>query len=66
MPNEDLSERIRLTAEAVRIALADDAPARIARAVAPTLARLAAEKFAIALEVEPSTFSVVQRGERPA
>jgi hypothetical protein len=47
----------------LRIALAEDAPERIARAVTPTITRLAREKLAIPLEVEPSTFAVVQRGE---
>ena len=60
---DNLPERIRLNAAALRIALADDAPERVARAVTPTLARLEAEKLAIPLEVEPSTFAVVQRGE---
>lgn len=63
MPDDTLPERIRLNAAAVRIGLAEDAPARIARAVTPTLTRLEAEKLAIPLEVEPSTFAVVQRGE---
>ena len=60
---DNLPERIRLNAAALRIALADDAPERVTRAVTPTLARLEAEKLAIPLEVEPSTFAVVQRGE---
>jgi hypothetical protein len=63
MPDDSLADRIRLNAAAVRIALSEDAPARIARAVTPTLARLEAEKLALPLEVEPSTFAVVQRGE---
>jgi hypothetical protein len=63
MPQDDLPERIRLTAEAVRIALGDDAPTRIARAMEPALARLRAEKLAIPLDVEPSTFTVIQRRE---
>ena len=60
---DTLPERIRLNAEAARIALTADAPARIARAVTPTLARLEAEKPAIPMEVEPSTFAVLQRKE---
>ena len=63
MPEDALIQRIRLNAEAVRIALSEDAPARIARAVTPTLARLAEEKLAMPMEVEPSTFAVVQRRE---
>lgn len=60
---DDLAERARLNAAVLRIALAEDAPERIARAVTPTITRLAREKLAIPLEVEPSTFAVVQRGE---
>ena len=63
MPEDDLPERIRLNARGLRIALSADAPARIARAVTPTLARLEQENLAIPLEVEPSSFAVVQRGE---
>ena len=58
-----LPERIRLNAEAVRIALTADALARVARAVTPTLARLEAEKLAMPMEIEPSTFAVMQREE---
>jgi hypothetical protein len=63
MPENDLPERVRLNAAAARIALGPDAPSRIARAVTPTLARLEQANLAIPLEVEPSTFSVIQRGE---
>jgi hypothetical protein len=63
MPDDVLIQRIRLNAEAVRIALAEDAPDRIARAVTPTLERLAEGKLTIPLEVEPSSFAVVQRRE---
>lgn len=63
MPEDDLPERIRLNAAAVRIALSADAPARIARAITPTLARLAEENLAIPLEIEPSSFVAVQRGK---
>jgi hypothetical protein len=60
---DDLTDRIRLNAAAARITLSEDAPARVARAITPTLARLAQEELAIPMEVEPSTFAVVQRGE---
>jgi hypothetical protein len=63
MPDDTLPERIRLNAEAARIPLAPDAVARVARAIAPTLARLEQAALAILLEVEPSTFTVVQRGD---
>src|SRR5262245_18128285 len=62
MPDVD-PDRIRMMAEAARVPLRADAPARIARAVAPTVTRFGAEKLALALETEPSTFVVVQRRE---
>jgi hypothetical protein len=62
MPDE-MIDRIRLNAAAARIALAEDAPARIARAVTPTISRWAQEGLAIPLEVEPSSFVVTQRKE---
>jgi hypothetical protein len=63
MGDDSLIERIRLNAEAARIPLGPDSPARIARAVAPTVARLATERLSVPLEVEPSSFRVVQRRE---
>jgi hypothetical protein len=63
MPDDDLPNRIRLNAEAARVALGADVPARIARAVTPVVTRFAAERLAIPMEVEPSTFLLVQRGE---
>jgi hypothetical protein len=62
MPDID-PERIRVMAEAARVPLRPDAAARIARAVAPTVARFAAEKVVLSLETEPSSFVVVQRRE---
>ena len=52
--------RIAGLAAAARVPLSDDAPARIARAVTPTITRYAAENIAIPLETEPSSFLVVQ------
>ena len=63
MPDNVNPERVRLIAEAARIPLRPDAPARIARSVTPTATRFAAEKLAIPFETEPSTFVVVQRRE---
>jgi hypothetical protein len=60
---DDMTDRIRLNAQAARIALAEEAPARIARAVTPTISRWTQEGLAIPLEVEPSTFAVIQRQE---
>jgi hypothetical protein len=54
-------DRVAVLAAAARIPLAEDAPARIARAVTPTVARYAAENIAIPLETEPSSFVAVQQ-----
>ena len=54
-------ERIAALAAAARVPLSDDAPARIARAVTPTVTRYAAENIAMPLETEPSSFILVQR-----
>jgi hypothetical protein len=56
-------ERVRLIAEAARVPLRPEAPARIARAVAPTVARFAAAELVLPFETEPSTYMVVQRRE---
>jgi hypothetical protein len=61
--SDELCERIRLNAAAVGIVLDPDAPARIARAITPTLARLEQERPVLPLDVEPSTFAVLQRAE---
>jgi hypothetical protein len=53
-------ERVAALAAAARVPIPDDAPARIARAVTPTVARYASEKIAMPLETEPSSFLVVQ------
>lgn len=63
MADEITPERIRLNAEAARVVLGAEVPARIARAVAPVFARFAAEKLVLPLEAEPSTFLLVQHGE---
>jgi hypothetical protein len=54
-------ERVAALAAAARVPLAEDAPARIARAVTPTVTRYAAENIAMPLETEPSSFVVAQR-----
>ena len=60
MPDEVTAQRIAALAAAARVPLSEDAPARIARAVTPTVARYAAENIAIPLETEPSSFIVAQ------
>jgi hypothetical protein len=63
MPDEITPERIATIAAAAQVPLAPGAAARIARATAATIARFAGEQVEIALEIEPSTFVVVQRSE---
>jgi hypothetical protein len=58
---EVTAERIAALAAAARVPIDEDAPARIARAVTPTVTRYAAENIAIPLETEPSSFVVVQQ-----
>jgi hypothetical protein len=53
-------ERVAALAAAARVPIPDDAPARIARAVTPTVTRFADENIAMPLETEPSSFLVVQ------
>ena len=60
MPDEVTAQRIAALAAAARVPLSEDAPARIARAVTPTVTRYAAENIAIPLETEPSSFIVAQ------
>jgi hypothetical protein len=61
MSDEVTPERIAAFAAAARVPITPEACARVARAVTPTVARLAAERITMALETEPSSFVVVQR-----
>jgi hypothetical protein len=63
MPDDVTSERVAAMAAAARVPLEAGAAARIARAVAPTVARFASEKLDLALETEPASFVAVQRRE---
>jgi hypothetical protein len=63
IPNEINPERIRVMADAARVPIGAEAPARIARALTPTITNFAALKLAMPLEVEPSTYTVVLRRE---
>jgi hypothetical protein len=56
-------ERVRIIAEAARIPLGEEAQRRVARAVTPLVKRFGEEKLTIPLEVEPSTFLIVQKRE---
>ena len=60
MPDDVSAERIAALAAAARVPLPPDGAARIARAVAPTVARYTAESIALPLETEPSSFLVAQ------
>ena len=60
MSDDVTPERIAALAAAARVPLAPDTPARIARAVTPTVARFAAENLAMPMETEPASFLVVQ------
>ena len=60
MPDDVSPERVAAIAAAARVPICREWPARIARAVTPTVARYAAENIAIPLETEPSSFLVVQ------
>jgi len=53
-------EHVVALAAAARVPITDDAPARIARAVTPTVTRYAADNIAIPLETEPASFVVLQ------
>jgi hypothetical protein len=57
-----LQQRVAIISEAARIPLAEEACARVARAVAPTIARFAAG-VAVRFEVEPSDVTAVARAE---
>ena len=55
--------RVADIAAGARVALAADAPSRIANVALGNLQRYAAADIAVPFEVEPSTFAVVQGGE---
>jgi hypothetical protein len=61
MSDDVMPDRIAAIAAAARLPLAPEDAARIARAVAPTMARFTAAAIDLPLEVEPSSYVVVQR-----
>jgi hypothetical protein len=63
MSDQVTAERVAAVAAAARVPIAANAPARIAQAVGPTVARFAAVELDTSFETEPSTFVVVQRAE---
>jgi len=64
MPDTVTQERVAAIAAAARVPLEEQSAARVARAVGPAVARLAAEPPEFPFETEPATFVVVQRRER--
>ncbi|HKF12170.1 MAG TPA: hypothetical protein VKB89_26195 [Xanthobacteraceae bacterium] len=63
MPEEISADRVSAVAIAARVPLAPIEAERIARAVAPTVARFARAKIDLSLETEPASFLAVQRRE---
>ena len=63
MSEQVTPDRVAAIAAAARVPIASNAPARIAQAVGPTVARFAAVELDTTFETEPSTFVVVQRAE---
>jgi hypothetical protein len=63
MSDEITGARVEMLAAAARVPLPEGSAARIANAVAPTIARLADAQLDLSLETEPSTFVVVARRE---
>jgi hypothetical protein len=63
MPDEVAAERVATMADAARVPLEAAAAARVARAVTPTVVRLANEPIDFAFETEPSSFVAVQQQE---
>jgi hypothetical protein len=58
-----MQERIALIAAAARVPLTPESRVRIGRAVAPTLSRFAAAAATLTFEIEPSSVTVIARGE---
>lgn len=61
MPDEVTSERVAIIAAAARVKLEPEATERIARVTTPTAGRFAKANIELPMEVEPSTFVVIQR-----
>ena len=64
MPDEVPAERIAAMAAAAGVPLEPASAARVARAVSPTVTRLAAAPVDFPFETEPASFLVVQHQER--
>ena len=64
MPDEVAAERIATIAAAARVPLEAASAARVARAVAPAVTRLAQAAVEFPFETEPASFVAVQQQER--
>ena len=58
------AERVKAFAAAARVPIEDDAAARAARAVDPTVRRMDELALQLPLEIEPATFVVMARKGR--
>lgn len=61
MTDKVTPERIAMFAAAARVPIPDTAPARIAKAVSPAVARMTAENIQLQLEIEPASFVAIAR-----
>lgn len=61
MSEKVTAERVRIFAAAARVPIPDDAAARAARAVEPTVRRMDELALQLPLEIEPASFVAVAR-----
>ena len=61
MPDKVTPERIAVMAKAARLPLPEGSPARIAKALAPVVTRMAQDDIAVAFEIEPASYVAVAR-----
>ncbi len=61
MADKVTPERIAIMAAAGRIPLPEGSPARIAKAVAPVVVRMAKDDIAVSFETEPASYAAVAR-----
>jgi hypothetical protein len=61
MSDKVTPERVAHMAAAARVPLPEGAPARIAEAVSPLVARMDAQNIQLPLEIEPATFVAIAR-----
>ena len=66
MTDKVTPERIKTFAAAARVPIQGGAAERIAKAVAPTVARVDAMNLQLQLEIEPASFvAIARKGVRP-